>query len=178
MAAIRFKFSAPKAFAAITWMVRQQGRIDLHSLLKACYFADKRHLNEHGRPVFGARYRAMPWGPVPLEIYEMAKGEAIWLAELEMETLPWTLDGYHLVWQQGANGPDLDQLSRTDREALEWGLRHSLSMDFGARTAATHGPDWQAANLGMMKYEDMVEDSPRKAEVVAYLREAAKVMKL
>lgn len=178
MTAIRFKFAASKALAAIAWMVQQKQSIDLHSLLKACYFADKRHLNAHGRPIFGARYRAMPWGPVPLEIYEMAKGEALWLAELGLDEQPWALTGYHLVWKQGGNGPDMDQLSQTDWEALRWGLEHSLGMDFSARTAATHGADWQAANLGLMKYEDMIDETPRKPELVAYLREAARYMKL
>lgn len=178
MPAIRFKFAPAKAFAAIAWMVQRQGRIDLHTLLKACYFADKRHLNEHGRPVFGARYRAMPFGPVPLEIYEMAKGEPLWFAELGTDVRPWDLQGYTLVWQNGSNGSDLDELSETDRAALADGLEHSLGMNFSSRTEATHGPDWQAANLGMMRYEDMLEDSPSKADKIAYLQEAAHVIRL
>ena len=51
---IRFKFSAPKAMAAVHWMVNEAPRVDLHTVLKTCYFADKAHLNKHGRPIFGA----------------------------------------------------------------------------------------------------------------------------
>lgn len=91
---IRFKFSAVKAFVAIQWMLQQRQRLDLHAILKTCYFADKAHLNEFGRPIFGATYRAMRFGPVPIEVYEMLKGESLWLAELETDRYPWVLEGY------------------------------------------------------------------------------------
>lgn len=174
---IRFKFAAAKALAALHHMVAQQPGIDLHGVLKACYFADKAHLNAHGRPVFGARYRAMRFGPVPLEIYEMAKGEAMWLAELGIDRMPWRLEGFRLVLEGNAE-PDLSPLSETDREALAEGLAQSAGMTFNERTTATHGPDWQAAQLGRMAYEDMIADGPNKADLVAYLREAAPHIRL
>lgn len=177
IAPIRFRFSAEKALAAIHVMLWRKRRLGLHALLKACYFADKAHLAEHGRPVFGATYRAMRFGPVPLEIYEMAKGEPFWLAELGMERLPWRLSGYMLELQDNTQ-PDMGALSESDRIALDRGLEESLSMTFNERTAATHGPDWQAAKLGLMRYEDMLPDSPEKSEKIAYLREAAPFMRL
>jgi hypothetical protein len=174
---IRFKFSAAKALAALHDMTVKRPGIDLHAALKACYFADKAHLNAHGRPVFGARYRAMRFGPVPLEIYEMAKGEALWLAELGIDRMPWRLDGFRLN-VEGNAPPDLSALSETDREAVAAGMAQSLGMNFDQRTAATHGADWQAAQLGRMAYEDMIAEGPEKAELVAYLREAAPHMRL
>jgi hypothetical protein len=174
---IRFKFSPAKTLAAIQWMLERRQAIDLHTVLKTCYFADRQHLNEHGRPIFGATYRAMRFGPVPLEIYEMAKGEAIWLAELGEDAYPWRLDGFW-VRRVANEGPNLDVLSESDLEALEHGFELSCSMNFTERTAATHGPDWQAASLGRMRYEDMLDDTPDKAERIAYLREAAPRMRL
>jgi hypothetical protein len=64
-------------------------------------------------------------------------------------------------------------LSASDMEALRHGFQKSIGMTFNERTAATHGPDWQAADLGVMKYEDMIEDSPSRDEVIAYLKENA-----
>lgn len=158
-------------------MVDQLAGVDLHTLLKACYFADKKHFNEHGRPIFGATYRAMKFGPVPMEIYEMAKGEALWLAELEADWYPWRLEGFRLR-PTGNQAPDLEVLSQSDLEALQHGFQKSRTLTFNARTAATHGPDWQAAELGLMRYEDMLEDSADKAKRVAYLREAAPYIRL
>lgn len=177
MKTIRFKFAPEKACAAIQWMLEKQQTVDLHTLLKSCYFADKKHLNKYHRPIFGARYRAMRFGPVPLEIYDMAKEGPLWLAELGRARYPWRIDG-HQLRRRGNERADLGALSKTDLKALEWGFDKSRSMTFNERTAATHGRDWQAAELGYMRYEDMIEDSEGKEELVAYLREAGPRMRL
>jgi Protein of unknown function (DUF4065) len=158
-------------------MLRQRQGLDLHTVLKACYFADKRHLNDFGRPVFGATYRAMRFGPVPLEIYEMLKGEAIWLSEIHADRYPWRLDGYHLQLTENLD-PDLSFLSDSDVEAVQYGFDQSCGMDFTERTAATHSSDWQAAELGIMRYEDMIQDGPEKNNLIGYLEENARFMRL
>ncbi|WP_161993844.1 type II toxin-antitoxin system antitoxin SocA domain-containing protein [Muricoccus nepalensis] len=151
--------------------------MDLHAMLKSCYFGDKELLNSEGQPIFGATYRAMRFGPVPLEIYEMAKGEALWLAETGVERFPWRLDGFRL--QLAANSePDLSVFSPADFAALEIGFERSRTMNFTERTAATHGADWQAAALGTMRYEDMLNDTPEKPATIAYLEQAAPIMRL
>ncbi|KCZ60833.1 type II toxin-antitoxin system antitoxin SocA domain-containing protein [Hyphomonas chukchiensis] len=178
---IRFKFAAEKALAAIHYMVCESPGIDLHGMMKTCYFADKSHLEKHKRPVFGATYRAMRFGPVPLEIYEMAKGESYWLAELQVDSLPWRLDGYklHLAdTQTNSCAPDLGALSKTDIDEIQSALQLACSLSFDARTRATHGDDWQRAELGIMQYEDMIPESPNKGELVAYLRETAHNLRL
>lgn len=177
MSKIRFKFAPDKAWDAIHWMVIQCPNIDLHTLLKACYFADKEHLNMHGRPIFGASYRAMKFGPVPLEIYEMAKSDPIWLADLGQDRYPWGIDGYRLSLLDN-DEPLMESLSESDREEIAAALKKSMAMSFTQRTAATHGHDWQSARLGMMKYEDMIEESEEKSDLVAYLKEAAPVLRL
>jgi hypothetical protein len=153
-------------------MLRHQPDLELHTVLKACYFADKKHLNEHGRPIFGAEYKAMKLGPIPLQIYEMAKGEPLWLAELGTDKYPWRLDGYRLSLADDVE-PVMDVLSDSDVKAITCGFERSRSMTFNERTAATHGTDWKAANLGRMRYEDMLDESPEKARRIAELRELA-----
>ena len=174
---IRFKFAALKALNALHWMTRQASGIDLHTMLKSCYFADKIQLNREMQPIFGATYRAMRFGPVPLEIYEMAKGEAIWLPEVGRDAYPWTLQGFRLCLNSN-DEPDMSTLSRTDRDAFEQGFSLSQSMTFDERTAATHGHDWQAASLGTMLYEDMLDETPNKEKIVAYLSESGPYMRL
>ena len=174
---IIFKFSADKGRAAIHWMVSQKHDLDLHAGLKACYFADKAHLNEYGRPIFGATYKAMKFGPVPLEIYEMMKGEAIWLIESGTMSFPWQLSGHRLVSTDNSQA-DLSPLSETDRAHLTRGLELSMDMSFSERTAATHGSDWQKARLGMIRYEDMIEEGPKKAALIEYLEANSRFMRL
>jgi hypothetical protein len=119
----------------------------------------------------------MNFGPAPLEIYEMAKGEAIWLAELKIDNFPWKLEGYRLSLVGNAN-PHLSVLSETDRSEVESAFKRSRALSFSARTAVTHGRDWQKANLGMMRYEDMLDETPEKPEVIEYLNENARFMRL
>jgi hypothetical protein len=175
---IRFRFAPVKALAAILWMLDRSGRtLDLHTILKTCYFADKAHLNQHGRPIFGASYRAMRFGPVPQEIYEMTKCEPIWLPELDGDSYPWALEG-HWLRRTSNEHADFSSLSESDMEAIKLGFDLSQGTTFNERTAATHGPDWQAANMGVMRYEDMIEDSEFKEDTVAYLREAGRFIRL
>jgi len=175
---IRFQFSAEKAFAAIHWMVNKHSGIDMHALLKACYFADKEHLNHYLRPIFGAQYKAMRFGPVPVEIYEMAKGDPYWLAEINREGFPWSMNGYCLALRHNRE-PDVSDLSETDIECLITGFNKSINMTFTERTAATHGIDWQRAKLGTMSYEDMLNDDLKDRElIIKDLRETAHKMVL
>lgn len=177
MRSARYKFQPQKARAAIAWMLQQHGCLDLHTVLKACYFADKTHLNEHLKPIFGANYRAMRFGPVPLEIYEMAKCESLWLSELGDKTLPWYLDGFNLRYS-GGNEVDLSSLSDENIRHLREAVDLSRSLTFTERTAATHGKDWQAANLGIMRYEDMIDDSDEKDGKLEFMRDTAAFTKL
>ena len=87
------------------------------------------------------------------------------------------MQGYRLQ-RAGNHSGDLSTLADSEQEALEEGLTRSLKLNFSERTTATHGPDWQKAELGYMKYEDMLDERPDRDEVVAYLLENARFMKL
>jgi hypothetical protein len=164
------RFRPAKAFAALRQMLawaQQDGRgpAVLHTLLKACYFADKWHLNAHWRPVFGATYRAMPYGPVPLEIYEMAKGEPLWLGELGRSDYPWRLEGFRVV-ATGNEPLDIRSLSPSDLKALQDGFARARTLTFDERTAASHDLAWHRAKHGCMDYADMVEEANPDREAI------------
>jgi hypothetical protein len=171
MDSANYRFSAEKAFAAIHWMVCQQ-EVDLHAALKACYFADKSHINEHFQPIFGATYRAMKYGPVPLEIYEIMKGEGLWLWEVDGRSPPWALEG-KILRRHANEEPDMSLFAESEMAHLRAGFDRSVAMNFTSRTAATHGRDWQAANGGIMRYEDMIEDAPNRDAIIRTIRETA-----
>lgn len=177
---IRFRFAPRKALEAIQWMLSRKDSLDLHTVLKACYFADKAHLNKHFQPIFGATYQAMAYGPVPLEIYELLKGESLRLSELKIEFVPWDLVGYHVKRNNYTNigNIQLESFSETEVDELEAGLKESCSMSFNRRTAATHGPDWHRANGGIMKYEDMLYERDDKSSIVRNLKETSRFIRL
>jgi hypothetical protein len=173
---IRFRFNAAKAYQGILWMLlRAAGRrLDLHAVLKACYFADKSHLNEYNRPIFGALYRAMKYGPVPIEIYEILKGEPLWLSEIGIDEVPWEVRGGGIVLPVAVPPtPNLGVFSESDLHHLEEGFERASRMTFNQRTRETHGEDWRRANLGMMDYADMLEEGPGRTERIEEMREIA-----
>ena len=70
-------------------------------------------------------------------------------------------------------------LSPSDQEELQKAFKLSNSLTFNGRTALTHGKDWQEANLGIMRYEDMFDDdTPDREEHIAYLREPGRHLRL
>jgi hypothetical protein len=176
---IRFRFQPRKALEAIRWMLCQATRtpyrgrsLDFHTILKSAYFADRKLLNEAGRPVFGADYRALNYGPVPVEIYEMLKCEPYWLSELDLDDYPWRREGYHVHLEElPAN--DMRYLSELDMQALEEGFNRAASMTFDERTRETHGMDWVRGldRPGKrMDYADMIDpDNPRREDIIAEL---------
>lgn len=172
---IKFRFNPQKAMQGVDWMLEKAGRdLDFHKILKTAYFADKRMLNEHGRPIFGARYRAMNYGPVPLEIYEMLKCEPYWLSELSMNEYPWTRQGYRVIRQAGRNDLTTDAFSALEMRILEEAFAQSCGMTFDQRTRETHGMDWVEGSRRpdeSMAYEDMIAaDHVNRAELIEDLQ--------
>ena len=172
-----YRFSAEKAAAAIHWMVCQGKAVDLHTALKALYFADKSFLNQHFQPIFGATYKAMKYGPVALEPYEMMKGEGLYLYELGVTEAPWQLTGYNLSVVAN-DEPDMTVFSKEERSHLQEGFATSCALNFTDRTAVTHGPDWQKAYGGIMRYEDMLDPQNQTEEVIKFLQESAPTLRL
>jgi len=173
---IRFRFNAQKAYQAILWMFSRSKseRLDLHTVLKACYFADKSHLNEYSRPIFGARYRAMKYGPVPIEIYEMLKGEPLWLWEAEVDEFPWNLGARGVITpKRRLPTPNLGAFSESDLRHLEIGFDRASHLTFDEWTRETHGADWRRASLGMMDYADMIEAGPDRDQRIEDMQEIA-----
>jgi len=170
---IRFRFTPEKALEAVEWMLGRRELLDFHTILKTAYFADRAALNEFGRPVFGATYKAMNYGPVPLEIYEMLKCEPYWLSELERGGYPWEREGYHLRLKEAPRNREPEHLSEEDVRLLDEAFDRSLGMTFDERTRETHGLDWLRGienPAGIMKYEDMIDLAhPRRDELIREL---------
>src|SRR5262249_26434458 len=70
---IRFQFDLEKLIHSLAFF-SQHGIPELTKLksAKLLYFADKKHLLRHGRPILGDVYFCLPYGPVPsLALNEM-----------------------------------------------------------------------------------------------------------
>ena len=154
-------------------------RLDFHTILKACYFADRQALAERQLPIFGAEYIAMEYGPVPIEIYEMLACEPKWLTELaerSVDGYPWRSAHHFVTLKAEARGDrKFTGIARAEMNMLEQALEKSSGMEFTLRTRETHGEDWFRGTQRpgrLMHYEDMIpEDALDREELIRDLRE-------
>jgi len=72
-----FRFKPVKAMqaAAVLLDAEQTKQMSYYRLLKLLYFADRRHLQETGRPIIGGRTVAMDQGPLSSQVYDLIRKE-------------------------------------------------------------------------------------------------------
>ena len=69
----QIKFNKEKATHSILYVANKLERRDLHKIFKILYFAERKHMQDWGRPIIGDTYIAMDAGPVPSRVYDILK---------------------------------------------------------------------------------------------------------
>ncbi len=116
---LSFVFNERKAAQAAAYLVQlNAGQMNVLSLIKILYLADRKSLILRGRPITGDRMVSMPHGPVLSRIYDEIK----WGAQEGGRAQPWyeylTERQSHDVSLQMAL-PTTDELSDFERGILE-----------------------------------------------------------
>jgi uncharacterized phage-associated protein len=160
-----------KALETIVWFANQRDPIDFYHILKVLFYADKYHLNKHGRPILGDTYEAFPHGPVARTVYSLLKRddalEAQFLSDHARLADDDAFEVKRRYWVSPLRATDLRCFSRSDLEALEWSFRQYVDMSFDELEELTHKePAWRNAREsgGNMKYEDMLEGGENERE--------------
>ena len=120
MADFRFPFNDTKTVEVLAFIASEWRGISPFYVSKVLFFAEKRHLNEYGRPIIGDTYIAMEEGPVPSVVRDyinenfqsVSKPNALKTA-LKIES-----GKYYRKLYPGSRAPDLSKLSQTDIEEL------------------------------------------------------------
>jgi len=127
---MQFLYNPRKAAQAAAYLVNlNSGQMDMLSLLKILYLADRKSLSERGRPISGDAMVSMPHGPVLSRIYDSMK-----CGPEEGQVSVW--DEY-LIEQENRTArlrqadPPTEELSQFEREILERTLAQYGA--FGAR---------------------------------------------
>lgn len=112
---------------------------DLYNSLKAIYFADRHHLEHHGRQIYNETYCALPHGPVPQSAYDATRvliGERMF-SDFDDDAMRAALrrNDKKLTALRDA---DFSKLSRSVVESLEWAIRYCSDMKFGQTKTASH----------------------------------------
>jgi len=162
MAALQFDFDAIKLGQALAYL--SAGVHDLTKLkaAKLLYFADKRHLVTYGRPITGDRYYCLDHGPVPSAslnaLNDLINPMRIRLGGKTLEHPMSRVLGEYVQVDRTGHHPrlaarvptdELDALTATEREVLDWTVKTYGRWSAGRLIDATHGErPWIAANSG------------------------------
>lgn len=149
---IDFEVNRVKAIEAILYILEKRVSVNQYNILKIIFAADKHHLNEHGRPVTGDKIIKMELGPVPSFVYGHLK-EVDRLKSLgDVKAL-----GNYLF--QGLRKADRNQLSESDIESLDYGVKEYIDLSFGAVYEKSHKEKcWQEGVDNMpISFESMIE---------------------
>jgi len=118
MSAITFIFNPAKALEAILYASRLAPIPDIYHVLKILYFADKAHLEQYGRFIFGDSYVAMPKGPAPSGAYDIinyVRGKST-VIPFEPAKSAFSVFDYSI---KTLREPNLELLSKSDIKCIE-----------------------------------------------------------
>ena len=167
-----FEFDAEKGIEAVLYLAERLQSPTLHSVSKLLYFADQAHLRNYGRFICGDRYVAMQHGPVPSGIYDMLKWrrEGTGWHHQQADKLERALgidQGRDIRPLRKAN---IDLLSQSDVEALDWAIAKYGKMSFGQLTTESHDNAWRSAeDNDMIELAAIVELQPNAKELREHL---------
>jgi uncharacterized phage-associated protein len=138
----RFKFDKVKSLNALAYIANRLGsdKGDLHSVFKALYFAEQKHLVLYGRPITGDLYAAMPDGPVPSAIYDICKESRKSNAPVK-NLIKIDKDSKVIVISE----PNLDEFSESDLECLNEATDKVSGLSYNERREKSHDPAYTQA---------------------------------
>jgi hypothetical protein len=171
-----YQTNAAKALEVILWIANRSPQIDVYHLVKAVFFADKKHISEFGRPIVGDAYRAAPYGPLPQVIYGLLRNDPIEVLALESNgELPFSVTTQHKVIPE--RDPNSRVLSDSDLEALEYGLSHVEGRRFSDIYQETHDDVAYLRACGSaMDYRDFLSDTDEnRSDKADYIEETARI---
>src|SRR5450759_5575218 len=129
------KFDQRKALHVILFVVTHLPKpANVYNVLKCLYYADRKHLQEYGRQIYGETFYALEHGPVPSAAYEIIKyvdGCAKW--DLQFPEALEMLE-VNAIYVSARGAPDTDLLSRSDMACLLDASRKYGKMPFSKLT--------------------------------------------
>lgn len=158
------------ALAAVLYIANKLGKVGFHKLSKLLYLADKRHLELYGRIITEDCYEAMPYGPVPKDIYSrVLNGER----KNQREEFGFRVVDKHCI--EPLIDADIDQLSPSDVECLDDTIEKFKVKSFSFLTDITHDNAWSAGRERFgseILLDDIIDSLPNADEIRNYLSDA------
>lgn len=176
--------------AALLYIIKksEEKRRDVYGIVKTAFYAQQIHLSESGSPLFNDVICALPFGPVPSNMYDilkMARGD-------EKEMSFHKTDGLLSVvssigWKDESffakEEPDMDYLSSSDIKSLDQAIARVSKMSFDEIRNDTHSQEWSRAYKNgkgkkVMNIVRIAEEGGADEAMLAYLKEYLELEKV
>lgn len=179
-------FDAQKTEQALLYIAAKQAGKSVSKLnaLKLIFLADRYHLRKYARTITGDEYFAMRFGPVASHTKTLI--EALvdnWGTEM-LDVID--VDGHEeMKARVGADSFDFDELSETDKEALDAAIRQKKSLRGNKLVEYTHQfPEWKRWESALksnkrakMDIEDFFSPAPEGVEYCDFPQEYVELSK-
>jgi hypothetical protein len=182
-----FKPKLDKIVELLVYLAHTRPHADQYQAVKFFYLADREHFNRYGRPVTFETYYALDYGPVASNALDLIKGNSATLGAAGLDSLPIHLEkrANIIILTRPLRPVNYDVFSRSDLAVFDEIIEQHGSKTFEELFRLTHSHHaydfaWRnrrRGNRALMYYEDMLEDSARKAAIVSSLEPVAENMK-
>lgn len=157
------------------------GQRDIYSLVKTAYYAQQNHLAQYGTPLFKDCICALPFGPVPSNIYnvlKMTSGDSNELNYHRSDDMHLASDAINFKSGRysAKEDPNMDFLSKSDIESLNYGIEKVAKMSFNQIKEDTHGMEWNRAfnsksSLKEMNLLNIAKEGDASSDALRYLED-------
>lgn len=148
-------------------------KMDMHKLCKILYFADQKHLSLYGRSITGDTYIAMEYGPVPSNVDDILKavrGDSFFSGYVDDLKSKIHFENRFII--KGLLEADMNELSETDIECLDYAISLCKDKSFGQLTEMSHGLAWtNTARNRAMSVKDILRENGNEEEYAEYIDE-------
>jgi len=145
-----------KLKAVTLYVTSKFSDIGFHKLFKILYFADQLHCAEYGRRIISDKFCSFPDGPVPSNLRnaisitkgERGRDEDPLLIPIS-ESITIVDKGGKCHFLKAIEKPDMDELSKSDIECLDWSINKNRNRSFKQLKELSHDLAWQEGSLNL-----------------------------
>ncbi len=156
-------------------------RRDVYSIVKTAFYAQQIQFAKSGVPLFKDDICALPFGPVPSDIYDIlkiARGDQNEIGFHKNDGLIGVAASIAFDSERFSTKeePDLDYLSQSDIEAIDQAIRKVAEMCFDEIVKDTHSLEWNRVfnskkGKKVMDNLNIAKEGDASPEMLAYLKE-------
>lgn len=159
-------------------------RRDVYSIVKTAFYAQQMQFANSGMPLYKDDICALPFGPVPSDIYHILKIARGDQSEKEFHKTDGLIDiamaiGFDSEIFYPKESPDLDYLSKSDIRAIDLAIKKVAEMSFDDIVKDTHSQEWNRVYNGgtgkkgrkVMDNLNIAKEGNASPEMLEYLKD-------